>query len=917
MPRPDDFPDKIVRVLADRVNCRCSNPKCRKPTSGPHQDPSKRITIGIAAHICAASPRGPRYDPLMTSKERKSPDNGIWLCSDCAKLIDTDETKFPIELLRNWKQIAESNAEKELGIPQPDKNAKILQEMALQFDSEIQLHISAFFGRKWLFYEIQKWMNDASAQRWYLITGPPGVGKTAIAAKLISDNMATTAYYFCSFSRPNTSEPHNLCITLAHQISELIPQYAQLLLQFDIRQILRNGRNNPVDLFRRLIIDPLREVGPQHNPLLILIDALDEATQGGKNGILKLLVRIWDETPRWLRLCIICRPESAIIEGLSRLIPHQIIAESSNNLSDLKGFLLCETKRLYSEGKISQNPIPEKIIKYILERSEGSFLYVKFIIEEIENGRINLGDHNPFPLGIAETFERYFDKQFPNYDSFNNNQRPVFEILLAAKVPLPEEVFDRCLVWNGSRRQAKMFLEPIGALLKKDENGFFSFFHKSFSDWLTGEDTPVKYAIDPVQGLTYLKEYKWLQEKEREFMKEICKIKGTWIPQHPHIKYDTFGFELKNGQIAVLNLSIREDTPLSIDDDDDNDYSDEVCIEQIPASIGNLTALKELYLEGNDLKILPDTIGNLHTLEHLSLDFNLIDLLPNNFRNLTSLRYLSLCENCLREFSLVICDLQSIEELDLISCSIVSLPPEIGKLKSLQILHLEENNLNSLPAEISGLESLKILELFKNELETLPDSLCGLKSLQMLDLGENNLTQLPVNIGLLKELTNLELEDNKLSSIPESIGNLQSLITLLLDINELQKIPENIGKLHSLKTLDLSGNELIIIPEAIGGLENLEELNLSFNQLTNIPSAIEKLTDLKKLNLRNNHLACLPDSITNLTSLETLDLRDNEFVKTFVKLERQLDLWGYQAFCVKDVKKIIKKIRGTGCEVLQ
>ncbi|WP_406833855.1 hypothetical protein [Pseudomonas asiatica] len=68
--------------------------------------------IGVAAHIAAAAP-GPgarRYDPNMTSQARSSAANGIWLCQSCSKLIDTDEVRFPVELLNEWKFRAEKRA---------------------------------------------------------------------------------------------------------------------------------------------------------------------------------------------------------------------------------------------------------------------------------------------------------------------------------------------------------------------------------------------------------------------------------------------------------------------------------------------------------------------------------------------------------------------------------------------------------------------------------------------------------------------------------------------------------------------------------------------------------------------------------------------------------------------------------------
>lgn len=117
----DDFPKPVIDKLRTRVANRCSNPDCRVPTTGPAGS-NKINNIGIAAHICAAAAGGPRYADDMTSAERKSFNNGIWLCTICAKKIDSDVDRYPEALLQRWKMQAEATAEQELGKPLP--NAK-------------------------------------------------------------------------------------------------------------------------------------------------------------------------------------------------------------------------------------------------------------------------------------------------------------------------------------------------------------------------------------------------------------------------------------------------------------------------------------------------------------------------------------------------------------------------------------------------------------------------------------------------------------------------------------------------------------------------------------------------------------------------------------------------------------------------
>jgi hypothetical protein len=106
-----EFTPQVKESLGKRVALHCSNPNCRRITSGPADDPARAINVGVAAHITAASPGGARYDGLLTRDARSSFDNGIWLCSTCATLIDRDRGRFTVPLLRDWKQRAEHAAQ--------------------------------------------------------------------------------------------------------------------------------------------------------------------------------------------------------------------------------------------------------------------------------------------------------------------------------------------------------------------------------------------------------------------------------------------------------------------------------------------------------------------------------------------------------------------------------------------------------------------------------------------------------------------------------------------------------------------------------------------------------------------------------------------------------------------------------------
>lgn len=106
----DDFSEDVKRRVAARVGYHCSNPRCRKLTSGPAQEPDRVLNIGVAAHITAAAAGGPRFDPSLSPAQRASLDNAIWLCQSCSTIIDRDLDQFTTERLREWRRQAEREA---------------------------------------------------------------------------------------------------------------------------------------------------------------------------------------------------------------------------------------------------------------------------------------------------------------------------------------------------------------------------------------------------------------------------------------------------------------------------------------------------------------------------------------------------------------------------------------------------------------------------------------------------------------------------------------------------------------------------------------------------------------------------------------------------------------------------------------
>lgn len=102
-PNRDNFSPKTKRQIEKRAGSHCSDPSCRRLTISANSDGTDEINLGVAAHICAAAPGGPRYDENQTPAERQSAENGIWMCSLHGTSVDAKDSKYTVELLREWK----------------------------------------------------------------------------------------------------------------------------------------------------------------------------------------------------------------------------------------------------------------------------------------------------------------------------------------------------------------------------------------------------------------------------------------------------------------------------------------------------------------------------------------------------------------------------------------------------------------------------------------------------------------------------------------------------------------------------------------------------------------------------------------------------------------------------------------------
>lgn len=116
----------------------------------------------------------------------------------------------------------------------------------------IQQLTEDFTGRSHILNDIDHWLQQKD-QRFFVLTGEPGVGKSAIAAQLIQTRNDIVAYHFCRSQHTEEMKPGRILRSLAAQLGKTLPHYGEALAKtIDLihQKLLKQLKMNSL-VFRR------------------------------------------------------------------------------------------------------------------------------------------------------------------------------------------------------------------------------------------------------------------------------------------------------------------------------------------------------------------------------------------------------------------------------------------------------------------------------------------------------------------------------------------------------------------------------------------------------------------------------------------------------------------------------------------
>jgi hypothetical protein len=524
--RRDDFSTTVRLTLSRRVGGFCSRPGCKNHTSGPHANPDKVNDTGVAAHITAAAPGGPRYNPALTSAERKAANNGMWLCQFCAKLIDSDAATYPEALLREWKIWAEeAQRDRQLGSPR-GRSDWSWPGGAWNFGPYRKERRQGFVGRRWLLAKVRAWATNPDAAQALLIGADFGVGKTAFLAKLLDHEHAAEnpgigdqeagpglpllAQHFCRWEENAYLSPGRFVQSLAAQLKEELPAYRKALEAdgaTSLRESLNRAEAEPLRAFQQALVAPLAAIPAPATRRLLVIDALDEALDyrpeaggGSRYTIVDLLAREARNLPAWLRVLATSRRRPEVVEPLRQgfFSIEEINAEEAENLADIHDYVEARCQQQPLAAILSRAGLSARDTAKVLQaKSGGKFLYAVRVLNDITSGALQLQNRqslDALPPGMDGFYEDTFQRRFPEPSDYSP-VKPLLALLCAQREPMGYGQLAAIL--GVCTDQIGLWIQPLEDLLRfqatppsdqssaSTEEWRISFDHASLEQWLT------------------------------------------------------------------------------------------------------------------------------------------------------------------------------------------------------------------------------------------------------------------------------------------------------------------------------------------------------------------------------------------------------------------------------------------------
>lgn len=415
------------------------------------------------------------------------------------------------------------------------------KKMKVEIPEPVSSGMNDFTGRAWLLRRLLDWL-DAGAERVLLLTGLPGTGKSSLVAwlcgmgpepeedagksQLRRVRSYVKASHFCVANTLN-SVPKALARNLAEQLTANVPDFRKALAASMADLAIFNaevyaeraeagskitayeighldlGSVSETSSFNRVLQEPLSRLyeGGYAEPMLILIDALDEASDiDSKIGALYVLSTL--KLPERARLLITTRPDQRVLKRFPHARVIDLPSDEGSSRDDMRAYV---SAKLAGCGAPLRTALSEDLIK----AADGNFLYARLVMESLlprlEDGA-EPADIS-FPERLSDIYLEFLNRELGvNERLWAETYGPLLGLIAVAMGRGLSRAGLEAIVGKKLRTELRLCQQYLSGNLP---DGPFRPFHKSFSDYLLEDEENEHYHIDAADmHALLLKSYK-------------------------------------------------------------------------------------------------------------------------------------------------------------------------------------------------------------------------------------------------------------------------------------------------------------------------------------------------------------------------------------------------------------------------
>lgn len=347
-----------------------------------------------------------------------------------------------------------------------------LAKRHISFVSLIADKTKGFVGRQFVFDALDGFLRK-NKSGYFVIKGEPGIGKTAILAQLVK----TRGYpHHFNVAPQNIRTPRQFLANVC----------AQIIARYDLPHEFLPDDTTEDSSF---LVQCLEEAAAksENRPVVLVVDALDESERLGLPPRVNNLY-LPPSLPEGAYVVVTSRP----LDDLKLIVSNSqslfLEPDSENNLLDIRAYIehyFQTNARL--RNRLKQWQISKEVfIEALMQKSEGNFIYLHYILPAIAAGRFQRGTVDELPQGLQAYYRGHWNQmQIAEANEFDDLYAPVVCVLAVAREPVTVEQLHK---WTGKdvakiRRaiaQWREFLEESNVAGLH----YYRLYHTSFQDFL-------------------------------------------------------------------------------------------------------------------------------------------------------------------------------------------------------------------------------------------------------------------------------------------------------------------------------------------------------------------------------------------------------------------------------------------------